>query len=329
MSKQSQVVGGFFQRVAAFLVDGLILGVVGSAVGWGAYEFWTALPGPTRLVGGAAATLYFGLLTARGFGGRTLGMRLTGLKVIGTDGRGLGLPVALWRALILQAPLTLNGVRLEDPGDALRLPLFTALAAVVFGLTLAQLILLFLPGRRLVHDLISGAHVVRNDADERPTARSRAAWIVTAICVVAAGAAAGTFERWFPKTFAGVDLAGLETVQRRVGKLPGVLDASVVEQTVSSFGEPGSRRLVVIARVASLKGDKQKRADEIAAEVRRAYALSPDQELVVTLQQSFDIAIAQGSTTWSTSYGPASRAGEGEAGRAPAPTAPTETAPRP
>ena len=91
---------GFWIRVVAYVIDALILGVVGGALA--SFGFHTDVRdartgGPSLLL----SVIYFGLLWSSVGGGQTLGMRLLRLRVVGTDGRLIGLGASLLRWLML------------------------------------------------------------------------------------------------------------------------------------------------------------------------------------------------------------------------------------
>ena len=91
---------GFWIRVVAYIVDALILGIVGGLLG--SVSLHT---GPSDARTGAPSLLlsilYFGLLWSNIGGGQTLGMRIFKLKVVGSDGRLIGVGRALLRWLML------------------------------------------------------------------------------------------------------------------------------------------------------------------------------------------------------------------------------------
>jgi uncharacterized RDD family membrane protein YckC len=88
---------GFWIRTLAYLLDGVMLGVVGGAlsflVGNSQGQQSNAAAGGSGLL----SLLYFGFFWSRYGGGGTLGQRLLGLRVIHTDGSQLGLLGALVR----------------------------------------------------------------------------------------------------------------------------------------------------------------------------------------------------------------------------------------
>ena len=63
---------GFWRRVGAFIVDSIVLGVCGFAVGTPMFDQLAAMEGPTRLIGLAVGVAYFGLLSSGLFGSATL-----------------------------------------------------------------------------------------------------------------------------------------------------------------------------------------------------------------------------------------------------------------
>lgn len=315
---------GFWRRVLAFVIDGILLGVAGYAAGSLFHDTLSAMDGPTRLIGLAAGLLYFGILSSGAGGSRTPGMRLMGLKVVAVGGRPLGLPASLWRALVLQAPLMLNGtfVQIDDPVWAY---VYSTVAIVlVFGVTLAQIILLLfnLPSRRLAHDLLSGSAVVRTTATDVPGVTSRrATWAAAIVVLLVLAAQLGL-------TVSGLDLTPksfnpLFKAQAAVATLPGVMSVSVQDNTTTVWGgskPEATRTLIVTARVRAWPKDETAFVRRVGETVTGAYRLAPGQGIRVVLTNGFDIGIAQGWRSSSTPYEPAPPP------KPPAPTAPAAAA---
>lgn len=313
---------GFWRRVGAFIVDSLLLGAAGFGMGLALSDILAATAGPTRLIGLAVATLYFGVLSSGVGGSRTLGMRLLGLKVMSWRGRPLGLLTSLWRALLLTAPMILNGLILNIPNDLAMMIYGVTAAVLVFGVGLAQIVLLLfnLPSRRMVHDLLSGSAVVRGSAQDIPAGVSRVAVGIAAVLVLAVFggsmwavlAGKSMFPRW---------VADLEPVRAAVLAVPGVIDVGVFENTTtvwSTGGNSSTRTLVVNARVRRLPDDPAPLVREIGDAATGTYRLAPDQRVRINLNAGFDIGIASGWRTYSNDYQPVPV-------KPPAPLSPPET----
>ncbi len=104
--------GGFWIRLLAFIVDGLVIGafvalVTFVAFGRTATQTW-ALPTVETAVGFVYLTACWSFLG----GGQTLGMRLFGLRVVSTDGSPIGLGAAImrWVGIVISAALLLLGL---------------------------------------------------------------------------------------------------------------------------------------------------------------------------------------------------------------------------
>ena len=103
-------IAGFWRRLAAFLVDALILGVPALLIGLAVFD-WAASLGPSgRFIGFLVALLYFGLLNSRLGGGKTLGKRLFRIRVTNRSGQTLSPMRSGLRFLVLGIPYFLNGV---------------------------------------------------------------------------------------------------------------------------------------------------------------------------------------------------------------------------
>jgi len=102
---------GFWIRVAGYIVDAIILGIVGgliSGVGFHARVDDARSGGPSALL----SVLYFGLLWSSIGGGQTLGMRIFRLRVVGSDGKliGIGRALVRWVMLVISFLVCFIGV---------------------------------------------------------------------------------------------------------------------------------------------------------------------------------------------------------------------------
>ena len=108
---------GFWIRVLAFLVDGLAIGLIVSAVTLGRagvviYDHWLELVAWRNFIDTVVGFAYFTVLWSAIGGGQTLGMRLFGLYVVGVDGRpiGYGASVVRWIGIVISAAVVLIGL---------------------------------------------------------------------------------------------------------------------------------------------------------------------------------------------------------------------------
>lgn len=292
---------GFWRRVGGFLLDSLILGAAGFAASFFFRDQLSAIDGPTRMIGLAVSLAYHGILTSGPGGGRTLGMRMVGLKVTRLSGKPLGMVAAFWRALLLSAPFMLNGQFFPIQDERLASAISIPLLVLIFGFPIAQLVLLLFngPSRRLVHDLFSGAIVVRSTAREIPPVRSIGAMttaVVVLLTVTAAmvalvyGLAFGGLKGLIP-AHARQAMGELTAVQAAVARLPGVMVVSV-NDNVTTMGGSRTRTLIITARVAAWPATPQTLVDQIGQTATRTYKLAPDQTVRVVLTRGFDIGIA-------------------------------------
>jgi uncharacterized RDD family membrane protein YckC len=159
-------IAGFWRRLAAFLIDAVILGVPATVFGFVVFRWAVTLGYAGRLIGFVAALLYFGLLNSRLGGGQTLGKRLLGIRVTDQGGSALSLIRSVLRFLVIATPWFLNGLIFDvDPVSAgpREYLLGVFLLFGVFGVG-GAVVYLFVFNRRTrqsLHDLAVGSFVIR------------------------------------------------------------------------------------------------------------------------------------------------------------------------
>jgi uncharacterized RDD family membrane protein YckC len=183
-----RTIGGFWRRLASLILDGLILGLVGSVCGLLMFDQLARLGIWGRVVGFLVGLAYFGILNSAIGKGQTLGKRLMGIEVIDRSGRHISLPRSLLRYAIVGVPFFLKGAMI--PTSVMMSPIGYTIGFVIFGFG-GAIIYLYVFNRRTrqsLHDLLVGSFVTKTTLQGevagsvwRPHLVVVGAWVVTVI----------------------------------------------------------------------------------------------------------------------------------------------------
>lgn len=293
-------IAGLWRRIGAFVIDMLILGVIGIVAGALFDTQFAALGAWGRVVGFVVTLVYFGVTESRAGGGQSLGMRLLGLRVVSRTGEALSAPAAFIRAAIFCVAYFLNGAGID-------LGSFNPLVAVgfsvlIFGLIFSVFYLLIFNRRtrQSIHDLAVGAFVVKAGQGKvslstEPVWRGHAA--VVGIAVVGLSVGGFLISTHFLQ---GEPFASLTLIQQSVTTLPGV-DRVGVNLNSFSANNVTTNRLIINAVVDASAPNPEAIAQSIAQlALKNSAEASRQQAIVVTLTSGYDIGIA---SMWrSTNY---------------------------
>lgn len=317
MSNTQQGICGFWRRLAALVVDGLLLGTVGFLLGLLFSEQFIALGAWGRWLGFIIELAYFGLLNSRLGNGQTLGKRLLKIRVVDGESQLLSLPRAMVRAAILATPFALNGI---DPGaSASNLYLMVPLSVLLFG-GLFSILYLYLFNRRTrqsLHDLAVGSFVVNADALESDTEREPVwPWHLRLVGLILIVAAAVPFHT---RQLAQTPLFhNLLATQQLLQQEPGV--RSVVGVTIQKRlygGDAGHDARPVIRAQIVLTENRLQDAALAKRLASRIATTMPDASEVEAIQiilvQGYDIGIFSSWMTKGYSFSPAQLRGTSSA----------------
>ena len=305
----ARIISGFWRRLAAFLIDSLIVGMTGFLIGLLFFNKLAQLGQWGHVVGFVIAALYFSVLNSELGNGQTPGKRALGIEVVNKSGRHISLFRSFLRYSVLSIPFFLNNASLSLPLDS-SLPVLIA-GLLVFGLGGATIYLLVFNRRTRqgTHDLVAGTYVVRsspkgivNHGDVwRPHFAIIGAWCVA---VMAAGPVIGIYTK-DNQTF-----KNLIAIQKEIEATGKVHFASASEG--KSWGYLGGKKwevnyLQIRAILREPPEDYEKAAHEIAKIVLAQYPKIPEKRVIsVVLSYGYDIGIASGWRNHIYSY----RAGE-------------------
>ncbi|AXQ27192.1 RDD family protein [Solimonas sp. K1W22B-7] len=306
-SSEAPRIAGFWRRVGAFFVDGLLLGAVGLVLGLGLAPQLAELGPWGRLLGFSIAMLYFVPLDSRLSGGQTPGKRLLKIRVVTRDGSPLSLSLSLLRFLPLGVPWFLNNLQL--PQEIMFSGWGYLLTIIIFGVGLSSGYLLVFNRRTRqgLHDLLAGSYVVMAG----PSAPLEVArpWalhlVVCAVLIVASGVLP-----YFTMRLANDEpFVGILKVQQAVLAQAGVRHAQVTKgkswfSNGSSQQETRFMDMVVYVRDSDVENPERAKRLAVLGLATDPSAAALD-SIRVTIVHGYDIGIAASWKSQAYAHSPA------------------------
>ena len=303
---------GFWRRVGAFLVDGFLLGLVGWGIGALFYDQLVHLGPWGRAIGFMLTLAYFVPQESRHGGGQSVGKRMLGIRVVDASGLPLDTRRTLLRFVVFGVPYFLNGAALPMGVSTFLggLPL----AVLAFGgmLALAYLLVFNRRTRQSLHDLATGAFVVRvagipgEQASDVPATRM---WRGHRVVVITLFVLCALTPLAVPQLMRLPMFAGLQAVYAQVAAQPEVRAVNVFEITTARAGLQGTssqRALLVQATIETRVADALPLATRLAGLALAAYpGAANDDVIAVRLARGFDLGIASSWTTNEIAFTPA------------------------
>jgi uncharacterized RDD family membrane protein YckC len=295
-----------WRRVAAFLMDAVLLALGGFLIGALFYDALAQMGFRARIVGFVVSLLYFGLLDSRVGDGRSIGKRLFGLRLVGRDGNTVGVVRAALRYSVLAIAWFMNGAPMESDAFAGDSPAQMAVAILgsvtVFGLALALLYLLLFNRhtRQSLHDLLSRCYVVMDGGGAPAASGFWRGHIVVVVLLLLGSMAIPLAMKQISQTPAFVAML---QVQRAVAQEPGVSEVSIqigtAERTAPDTRTEPQHSLSILAR-SQLHDEPQHLAQRLANRALDALPEVATLDLIgVHTYYGYDIGIARKITVYS------------------------------
>lgn len=292
-------ISGFWRRVGALVLDGLILGVCGYLLGLVFEAQFVALAGWGRLVGFCIALMYFGVMNSSLAGGQTIGKKVANIKVVNADNHSIGVLRSFVRYSILGIPFFLNGAWFST--ELLKSPWLYPFSLIVFGgiVSTVYLYVFNRKTRQSLHDLVVGTFVVNAAANKQEVA---AVWRLHLIVVGVVMLAAALVPAYTSELGKSEPFSGMLSAQKALLGNPEVTYALVSsgKSTTSSSNGTTKTTTYVAAQLFLAKNDIND--SELARKLAETLANSNSDSIqkdimVINLTYGFDIGI---SSRWSS-----------------------------
>lgn len=297
---QARIFSGFWRRVAALLVDFIILAIFGNILGILFFNFFCSLGFYGPLVGLPFAWIYFGIQSSELCQGKTLGKRLLGIEVVKENGSYISVARSFLRYALWGVPYFLSSVLVGLLGIST-----TAMLVGMIFLTWFWLIIYLLifnrPSRRVLHDLLLRTYVVKSGTTGAVVPVPLWKGHLIAIGVfVAIGCAACIGGGILYKFLEKGPLAELFDLQKAVAAKPDVQAVSVMAGknfVMMNGSTTESTNLTIQATWNGRPNDVAAAAREIAAVVvDKGEKEAGDKDgVVIVISYGYNIGIASGS----------------------------------
>ena len=300
-----KAISGFWRRLLAFMVDGLLLGLVGFISGLFLFDPLAKLGGWGRLIGFIIALAYFGILNSAIGKGQTVGKRLMKICVVDRTGRHISLARSLLRYTILGTPFFLNGALI--PTSMMMSPVGYIIGFIVFGFG-GAIIYLYVFNRRTrqsLHDMAVGSFVARTSSSGKVLASVWryhivvvGVWLVATIVlsiVLTAVSEKGVFPRLFDVQRAIQASGKVHVATVSVGKNWRIIDGLHSETTYFHSNAIWKER----------PQDEESAARSVASVILHNYSEITNKDvLTVNITYGYDIGIARAWKSRASSHSP-------------------------
>lgn len=165
--KLNPIYAKFWNRIGAYLIDVLILGVIGFVLGLFFKDSFAQMGSQGLLVGFIISLIYFGLSNSKIFNGQTIGKYALKLQVVDKNLDLLTIQKSLLRTLIYTVPYFFLNYRLDGWSEFSILYISKGTILLSFLIVLPIHLILNSPTRQALHDLLLGTYVVSKEAYPR------------------------------------------------------------------------------------------------------------------------------------------------------------------
>jgi uncharacterized RDD family membrane protein YckC len=299
----SSVIGGFWKRLLAFLVDSLLLGIVGTIIGAVFFNTLVAMGPWVRLVGFCIALCYFGSFDSSEGNGRTIGKRILRLKVVNAQGGMLSPAQAVLRFVVFGVPFFLNGLSLPISRTPWVVSTFINIVVLGGGATNLYLLIFNRPMRQGLHDLSVRSYVVTTESEGSIVAELfwKTHWAIIAALVVSLGVGESLIG---PRLLNKVRISQLMADATMVERIDGVQSAEIT--SMSSFGNNASGKFLSInIHCTGEPGDEERVADQVAKLIlQNDHNIQNYLRLRIAIIRGYDLGISSRWASRTFNYSP-------------------------
>jgi|WetSurMetagenome_2_1015567.scaffolds.fasta_scaffold116290_1 uncharacterized RDD family membrane protein YckC len=295
-------IANFWTRVGSFLIDMVILGILGMILGLIFYNFFVNLGKYGYLIGFIITVLYFSILNSNILKGQTLGKMVLGIQVVDKQGK----LISIYKSLLRSTILVISYFIVNHPIPFIPEGSFLyTIKALVFSLLSIGIVLLLIfnkETRQSIHDLFVGSYVISKQKGEDsfllPNISKSPIYITSIVLFILTGFSIYGFSVWNKK------YSSLNSVRAYLLNVNGIIDVGVSKNKTTFYGKQDSTisSYTLSLRVKEFPNISNIENSEIVKEsIKKLMEVEPDydqfNQVSIALIKGFDIGIAKQSTS--------------------------------
>jgi uncharacterized RDD family membrane protein YckC len=299
----------FWTRIGAFIIDFLIIGILGFIIGIIFEDFFVSLGNHGLLFGLIITIIYFSIANSKITNGQTIGKKIVKIKTINASGNALSLKTSLLRSLILFTPYFLINYPIPGLGQFSALDIYKS---SILTSTLIGIAILYIANkstRQSLHDMLMGTYVVnvKENEDVSEIQPNKKVGIIITLVVTFIMLLFSTFSLLLLKPV----INGFEDLIGEFEDIDGVLNAGISRNTTTFFGDEKSitESYTVVLHVQKIPNRYDFDQSEIVKEAVEVLFLNTSDGFTVDiikiqLTKGFNIGIAKKHNSYSSSKSP-------------------------
>ncbi len=299
-------IAGFWQRLAAWIVDVLILGIFGQVIGWSLSGIWFQIGPYGRFVGLICILLYFGLMNSKAGNGQTIGKRLLKIAVRNADNTPISIGKSFLRITIIAIPMILNGWALP----VLQEPVLQGLSSVIIGglgLSILYTMVFNRGTRQGLHDLICKTYVVSLNGSpiEAFPKSSRIHWIISGVLIGLTAIGSVTSFLLKPLMLSAFSLEDMEGINQVLQNDERFFSTGVSQGVRGSTNGPTTYYIKVEGWVRGVLTNEERLllVNDIGQIIlENVENINDFDNITMTLSSAFDLGIASGNLSYSYNF---------------------------
>jgi len=152
------------KRLFSFIIDALLIGLVGYTSGFIFEKYYTLLGSYGNLIGFTITLIYFSLFDSKLFNGQTIGKKILKIKVVNQHNKAITVKRSVFRSLFYSLTVLLNGLSFPNYKY---LPVIIFVGIILFSIYLVETYLFIFnkDTKQTLHDFLSKTYVVDQDSN--------------------------------------------------------------------------------------------------------------------------------------------------------------------
>jgi uncharacterized RDD family membrane protein YckC len=297
------IISKFWTRIWAFLIDSLVLGVIGYLFGLMIQDFLISIGSYGMILGLIIAVSYQTICNSELSNGQTLGKCFMGIHVVDVNGDLIGVGKSFLRALILSFPYFMCNLSIPGLADTSFISLVKTIGLLSIIIGVVVIYIFNKQTRQSLHDIIIGTYVATLEENDEPSTMPRVTktpfYIFGGLVVLLIGSSIYSVN--------SNTAQNVPNIYTKVSKIEGVINANINQHTTYINGTTTLAYETTLS-VKTLPDDdleKEKVVRQTALTILSDVSnINNFDVITISLNRGFNIGIASHNSTKTVSYSP-------------------------